>query len=396
MNIYIDYFSTPSKEKNKTNGGANFSRIIIKRLAEYSKDIVINVLCPLWYRPSEVTEPELFEYKNIRWLNISRICDFEFPNSGVLFYPLIHEIRDFEDVIKIKKKNTKLKVYVTVHDIRWLEYEWDKNEKCYYTGLKKILFSSPIVKWPAYLVVRKGIQKRVVKNCLRIADKVFTVSNYSMQEILKVCPTSRVCCYYANEVIMQNVCEDTCDLEYALFVSGGRRVKNLIHALMGFNIYKKMHPESKLMLRITGIDNKLFDRLCKHAEIGIELKKMITHNQYVSGEELVNLYKNCKFLLYPTKSEGFGLPVLEAACYGKTSIASNVTAVPEVIGAAIRYVSPNDDNAIAKEIDFLCQEDNLREYEARIKKCMSQLKDRICIEQEFLIRDIIGDNSYLV
>jgi alpha-1,3-rhamnosyl/mannosyltransferase len=54
----------------------------------------------------------------------------------------------------------------------------------------------------------------------------------------------------------------------------------------------------------------------------------------VSEDVLVNLYRGAAMLLYPSRYEGFGLPVLEAMGCGVPVIAANAASVPEIVGDA--------------------------------------------------------------
>jgi glycosyltransferase involved in cell wall biosynthesis len=67
---------------------------------------------------------------------------------------------------------------------------------------------------------------------------------------------------------------------------------------------------------------------------------------YVEDTELQWLYQNCFAFVYPSLSEGFGLPVLEAMTLGAPVITSNRTSLPEVVGTAGLMVEPIDENAI--------------------------------------------------
>ena len=60
------------------------------------------------------------------------------------------------------------------------------------------------------------------------------------------------------------------------------------------------------------------------------------------GHESLNaLYCGCTALMFPSWSEGFGWPVIEAQACGAAVIASNIQPMPEVGGAGAIYADPN-------------------------------------------------------
>jgi glycosyltransferase involved in cell wall biosynthesis len=67
---------------------------------------------------------------------------------------------------------------------------------------------------------------------------------------------------------------------------------------------------------------------------------------YVSAETLRALYSTAEVVAYPSRYEGFGLPVLEALACGAVVVAANATAIPEVAGHAAILVDPNRDEAV--------------------------------------------------
>jgi glycosyltransferase involved in cell wall biosynthesis len=71
---------------------------------------------------------------------------------------------------------------------------------------------------------------------------------------------------------------------------------------------------------------------------------------WIDEEDLSPLYSGAEAFLFPSFAEGFGLPPLEAMACGTPVVASNVTAVPEVVGDAGILVTPGDDDALAQAI----------------------------------------------
>lgn len=65
---------------------------------------------------------------------------------------------------------------------------------------------------------------------------------------------------------------------------------------------------------------------------------------YLSDQQVKALILKCKAFIFPSFFEGFGLPPLEALCYGKDVIISNNSSLPEIYKNSARYINPNDPN----------------------------------------------------
>lgn len=397
MKIYIDFFSAlPLGGGVKFHGGGNFTRNVIAQLTDlYNKSIQVVILCPKWFEPSKESEPELYKNKNIIWKNVECVsASIEFEDGSILYYPMLGYLRDLKAIVKIREKNPNIKICATLHDVRFLQYTVDYTEKYYKRGIAKIIF--PVKSFLIDNIVKKCLKRPALKKCLKSLDEVYTVSNYSMQQILSNVKKTKISWYYQtfNGARLQEISMDELETDYILFVSGARPIKNLSHALLGFSQYKKLYPESNVVLVITGIGEETFENLCHLPKLDKEIVKRDTILLgYVSNEELASLYVNCRFVLYTSKNEGFGLPVLEAATYGKTCISSNVASIPEIIGAAVRYVCPTDDHAIAQEIAYLCNDENLKKYEKRVLEAMVVINQRMKLEQKNFIEDLIENNK---
>jgi len=80
----------------------------------------------------------------------------------------------------------------------------------------------------------------------------------------------------------------------------------------------------------------------------------------VSDRQLAALYERCTVFCYPSLSEGFGLPVLEAMAAGAAVVTSNVSSLPEVGGDAVEYITPTDAGSIAAALERVLREPQRR------------------------------------
>jgi glycosyltransferase involved in cell wall biosynthesis len=72
---------------------------------------------------------------------------------------------------------------------------------------------------------------------------------------------------------------------------------------------------------------------------------------FVPDEDLVALYNQCELFAFPSLSEGFGLPVLEAMACGAPVVGSTTTSIPEVIGRADLLFDPLDASAMGQAME---------------------------------------------
>ena len=88
-----------------------------------------------------------------------------------------------------------------------------------------------------------------------------------------------------------------------------------------------------------------------------------------SDEELAALYAGCRFTLFPSHYEGWGLPVTEGLAFGKTCVASSATSVPEAGGSFCLYHDPeNVLEAVAILRRLIAHPAEVVDIEARIRR----------------------------
>ena len=72
--------------------------------------------------------------------------------------------------------------------------------------------------------------------------------------------------------------------------------------------------------------------------------------QDISDAQLRTLYETCSCLMFPSKSEGFGLPLAEAMGMGVPCVASDIPIFRELAGDAARYFDPESPEAAADAV----------------------------------------------
>lgn len=103
--------------------------------------------------------------------------------------------------------------------------------------------------------------------------------------------------------------------------------------------------------------------------IGCEL---VLITEFISEEELDNLYKNASLFVFPSLCEGFGLPPLEAMKRGVPVVSSNAACLPEILGNAVLYFNPLDIDDMADKIKKVLADEDLRKD--LIQKGFEQIK----------------------
>lgn len=93
---------------------------------------------------------------------------------------------------------------------------------------------------------------------------------------------------------------------------------------------------------------------------GIKTSELI-FTDYVSDEELVQLYNLCALYVFPSWHEGFGLPALEAMACGAPVIGANTSSLPEVIGLDEALFDPMDVSAITAKMQQTLADEGFRD-----------------------------------
>ena len=90
-------------------------------------------------------------------------------------------------------------------------------------------------------------------------------------------------------------------------------------------------------------------------ELGLE--EYIVTPGWIAEADLPLLYAAADVFVYPSRYEGFGLPVLEAMACGTPVVTTNASSIPELAGPAAFQIDPDDTKHLAAPIIRLCTEE---------------------------------------
>jgi len=90
------------------------------------------------------------------------------------------------------------------------------------------------------------------------------------------------------------------------------------------------------------------------------LRNRVRFLERVSDDDLLGLYNAAALFVFPSRYEGFGLPLLEAMACGTPVVAANNSSIPEIVGDAARLVDTESAPAIAAAITELLTNPTLR------------------------------------
>jgi glycosyltransferase involved in cell wall biosynthesis len=71
---------------------------------------------------------------------------------------------------------------------------------------------------------------------------------------------------------------------------------------------------------------------------------------YQTADDLVALYAGATLTVYPSRIEGWGLPVTESLALGTPVLTSNTSSMPEAGGSFAHYFDPDDVESMAHEL----------------------------------------------
>lgn len=394
-NIYLLFDGVSATKNVKVHGGGNFARWIayaikdeiLKRKLKCS----IYIILSKGYIPKTKEEQLLFNDSAFNCILVNSINEITFRSKDILFVPIAESCHS--DLKYIKKLYPELIIKSVVHGIRNRDLiRYECYQKYYNEWYKKIPGMGLL---SFFRQIRNGIKEiKLIKNICNVSDEVYTDSNNSMQLIDKIAKP-KIIKYYQPSAVIPNDEDTKTDIKYndkyVLLVNANRVEKNSIRALVAFCKFKKEHPEDDLKFYLIGVTEHMKKLFSSIPDVPRDIySKYVRTFGYVSSFELKKLFEQCYFFLYPSKSEGYGLPLIDAMNEGKPCVASRVTSVPEVLGASAYYVDPYDTESIKDGIAFMNDINNNQLYHDRIVSAKTIISMRQEFDKKLIVEDILG------
>lgn len=141
--------------------------------------------------------------------------------------------------------------------------------------------------------------------------------------------------------------EELVGKDFIMYVGRPMPHKNLPRLIDVFSRLQQDHKDLHLVLA-----GKL-DILYRGIQLSTKRKNVenVHFTGFVSEGQLRWLYEHTKVYVFPSMSEGFGLPGLEAMVHGAPVASSNATCLPEIYQDGALYFDPKDDAEMQQVIE---------------------------------------------
>lgn len=143
---------------------------------------------------------------------------------------------------------------------------------------------------------------------------------------------------------------------YVLHVGERARYKNFRAFFLAFAGLASTRPD----LHLVCVSQKDFSQAELDLMRGLGLEGRCV-NIPANDAQLVFLYRNASLLVYPSLSEGFGLPILEAFASNCPVALSNASCFQEIAGEAAVYFDPSNVPAMERAVAEILSDDALRQ-----------------------------------
>lgn len=208
---------------------------------------------------------------------------------------------------------------------------------------------------------KRAIYRLLLQQVARRSDGVIVPSEYVKEELAKFAAINsrKIRVIYDSANPITDPVEPIEELEskrFILFIGRPAPHKNLNRLVDAFKIASHAEPDLHLVFAgKTSFGHRKLQFYSKRNEVD-----NIVFTDHVSEGQKRWLYENAATYAFPSLSEGFGLPGLEAMAHGCPVVSSNATCLPEIYGDGALYFDPEDAEEMASKLLEVVQNDKTR------------------------------------
>jgi len=210
------------------------------------------------------------------------------------------------------------------------------------------------------------LQKPMINFVISQATKISVANEYEKNIFSQLCDQSKIV-IVRNGINLENILESkrvnlkekyNIKNQFILFLGRFSKIKGIDILLNAIQLIKDSKEFSNVKLVIMGVDfgfqAKMIEMITK-----LQIQKNVLVIQNPTREEVIEAYRECKFLVLPSRWELSPLTPLEGFALKKTVISTNVHGIPYTIknGENCILVEPESYKELSKAIITLLQDD---------------------------------------
>lgn len=217
--------------------------------------------------------------------------------------------------------------------------------------------------YPEFEIENAALYSRDVRRTVQAADLIIAVSEFTRRELehhYKV-PASRV------RVVPEGVSMESWhsaksieDDRDPFFLAVGKLEvrKNILTLVKALEIVRERYrlPHRLVVVGKLGARGRSLLQGIRKSPVAASIE----YRGFVPDHLLRDLYRRATAFVFPSRYEGFGLPILEAMAAGTPVIAADTASVPEVAGDAGLLVDPGDPEGWAEAMARVAEDGRLR------------------------------------
>lgn len=276
--------------------------------------------------------------------------------------------------------NSTIKQIITIHDLIPLYYPSGRFQQYIYYKyiLKKIINNSQYI-----ITVSNNTKNDIIKEYNINEDKIKVIYN-GFDDVDDVVDKD-----FSKKYVLEKYNLDN----FILMVGIHYNYKNL-HSVI--EAYSNLKDLDYLKIAIVGDDSNEYANSLKQLVKEKEIEDKVVFLGFVSNNDKNHLYRASKIFMYPSKYEGFGLPVLEAMANQTLVACSNNSSLKEVVLDAAYTFDPNNVGEIENAIKCILKM-SYCEYNQYIERGKERIKyfswDKCAQQVQEVITSLIDEEK---